>query len=237
MCTLAIVRFPEHIIFTSNRDDKPERASFEFTEMQIKGKTIYYPEDGLKKGSWFAFDSRGNAAILLNGALTKHTKQSHHTQSRGSIVLDILSSEKNMAASFEQLPLEHTEPFTLVLLENKILYQAQWDGKSKDFRPLSEEDQWFIWSSATLYDEHARAKRAQRFDNFMRTCLAEPETLFNVLSTYDEDKENGFRIKRDNLIQTLSTSQLVVSKNEASFILQHHSAPDETGIKSIKFAI
>ncbi|MBL7880569.1 MAG: hypothetical protein JNN23_12085, partial [Chryseobacterium gambrini] len=69
----------------------------------------------------------------------------------------------------------------------------------------------YIWSSATLYDESARGKRRQIFKEFLQNEMISEEDILDFHHQKTDDMENGITIKRQNTIQTISTTQLVIS--------------------------
>ena len=58
MCTVSFIPFPdERFIFTSNRDENPKRAATALHELEVEGKTLFFPQDEQAKGSWFVFSN------------------------------------------------------------------------------------------------------------------------------------------------------------------------------------
>ena len=213
MCTVTYFPLKNKIVLTSNRDEKPNRAAQEIH--QEKG--IFYPKDATKNGTWFAVSKSGNAIILLNGALENHQREAEYKKSRGLIVLNLME-KKDIFKSVELIDLENIEPFTLVIFQEKQLAEFRWDGSKKYFKMLDINCP-HIWSSATLYDESAREKRTQIFQEFLQNETISEETIWDFHHQKTDDLENGITIKRQNTIQTISTTQLVISDE---MILKHY---------------
>ncbi|MBV6879987.1 hypothetical protein NG800_017345 [Epilithonimonas ginsengisoli] len=92
-----------------------------------------------------------------------------------------------------------------------------------------------IWSSATLYDKSAREKREQIFQKFLQNEKISDEDILDFHHQKTDDLENGITIKRQNTIQTISTTQLVISDE---MTLKHYdrlnpdSKPEKISLKN-----
>jgi len=206
------------MILTSNRDEKPNRSAQEI----YKEKGVFYPRDATKNGTWFAVSENGNAIILLNGAFENHQRKSEYRKSRGLIVLDLII-KKDIFKSIKLIDLENIEPFTLVIFQENQLAEFRWDGAEKYFKIL-DSNLPYIWSSATLYDDTAREKRIQIFRQFLQNKIISEESIWDFHHQKTNDLENGITIKRQNTIQTISTTQLVISDE---MTLKHHDRLNE----------
>jgi hypothetical protein len=84
-----------------------------------------------------------------------------------------------------------------------MLFQLIWDGEKKH-RITLEADKPHIWSSATLYDAGARAKREELFQNWI--VMDPPVSKVSLLNFFKQfnDTQNGFLVNRNNKIKTLS---------------------------------
>ncbi|MGO4708978.1 NRDE family protein [Chryseobacterium sp. 2TAF14] len=205
MCTVTYFPLKNKIVLTSNRDEKPTRSAQEV----YNDNNIFYPKDATKNGTWFAVSDNGNAIVLLNGAFENHQKTDDYRKSRGLIVLDLIIKE-NIFDSIQSIDLENIEPFTLVVFQKKKIAEFRWDGSEKHFKIL-DSDLPYIWSSATLYDEAAREERQQIFQKFLQNKTVSEESIWDFHHQKTDDLENGITIKRQNTIQTISTTQLVIS--------------------------
>lgn len=229
MCTVTYFPLKDKIILTSNRDEKPHRSAQEIhTE-----NCVFYPKDAAKKGTWFIVSESGNVIILLNGAFENHKKEAEYRKSRGLIVLDLIF-KKNLFTTLQDIDLQNIEPFTLVIFQQNKLAEFRWNGSEKHFTEL-DNNRSYIWSSATLYDENARGKRVQIFQNFLQKENISEETVWSFHHQKTNDLENGITIKRQNTIQTISTTQVIISDE---IILKHqdrlntHSKPEKILLKN-----
>ncbi|WP_051884453.1 NRDE family protein [Chryseobacterium luteum] len=229
MCTVTYFPLKNKIILTSNRDEKPNRSAQEIHSENH----IFYPKDATKKGTWFAVSENGNALILLNGAFENHQRKAEYRKSRGIIVLDLMEKE-NISNALQLIDLQNIEPFTLVIFQGNQLAEFRWDGSEKHFKIL-DINRPYIWSSATLYDKIATEKRKQIFKEFLKKKTISEETIWDFHHQKTDDLENGITIKRQNTIQTISTTQLVISDK---ITLKHHnllnpfSKPEKISLKN-----
>lgn len=221
MCTVSFVHSNNKIIITSNRDEQVARPSaLAPKNYLINNKKIIFPKDPKAGGTWYAIDENANVVVLLNGADEKHTVLLPYRKSRGLIVLDIIGSICPLT-SWTSIDLDNIEPFTLVLLQDKKLYQLRWNGTEKSTLPL-ELSKNYVWSSSTLYPKEVRDKRSQWFYTFLDTKPDVTETeMFNFHRyTEEENTENGLVINRNNSMKTLSITQTVIEKNKIT--MGHH---------------
>jgi hypothetical protein len=215
MCTVSFVNANGKIIITSNRDEKVLRPNaIEPKNYLINNKNVIFPKDKKGGGTWFAVNDKATVLVLLNGADEKHILKESYRKSRGLIVLELISSE-SVLQEWENIYLDHIEPFTLVLFENQKLYQLRWNEIEKSTLEL-DTLQSHIWSSSTLYSKEIRAKRALWFSTFLDTKPGvNVDELFNFHRyTEPENTEHGLVINRNELLKTLSITQAVVEKNK-----------------------
>lgn len=204
MCTVTYFPLRNKTVLTSNRDEKPYRSA---QEIHCE-KGIFYPQDAAKNGTWFAVTENGNAIVLLNGAFKNHQRETEYRKSRGMIVLDLIST-KDFFKSLELIDLQNIEPFTLVIFQKNELAEFRWDGTEKHFKILDSHLP-YIWSSSTLYDDEAQEKRNAIFKGFLEGETISEEKVWDFHHQKTDDLENGITIKRQNTIQTISTTQLVI---------------------------
>ncbi len=214
MCTVSFVFSDEKVIFTHNRDEKVARPSaIEPQKYSINKKNIYFPKDQKAGGTWYAVSENGTVLVLLNGAEEKHQLKSSYRKSRGLIVLDLISSNSPIE-EWKSISLLDIEPFTIVLFQNKKLYQLRWDEIKKTTLDL-DINQKHIWSSSTLYPKEIREYRANLFYQYVTTNEISPEKLFQFHRyTKQEDSENGLVINRNDELKTLSITQTVIQENK-----------------------
>src|SRR3954447_19258865 len=128
MCTVTFIPLKDRVILTSNRDEKYSRKqALPPQQFYFNGGTIIYPQDADAGGTWVAINEDGNAAVLLNGAFVKHTPMPPYKKSRGQVLLEVIQTDRPVR-SFVRTDLTHIEPFTLVIIDNKGLYECRWDG-------------------------------------------------------------------------------------------------------------
>ncbi|MRX68041.1 Transport and Golgi organisation 2 [Flavobacterium resistens] len=217
MCTVSFINNNGVAIITSNRDEKVIRPGAVVPRNYChNGKNIMYPKDSKAGGTWFAMDENGTVLVLLNGGITKHIPVLPYRKSRGLIVLDIISdvSSKDF---WKQIDLKNIEPFTLVLFQEKVLYELIWDGCSKRTTKL-DETQNHIWSSVTLYSEEIRKERSNWFFDFVKDKneISALDMLDFHKKTQSDDTQNGLIINRENVMKTLSVTQVVIEKNKGA---------------------
>ncbi|MGV1012208.1 MAG: NRDE family protein [Flavobacterium sp.] len=221
MCTVSFVFANGKTIITSNRDEKVLRPSaIEPQKYSINHKEIYFPKDQKAGGTWYAVSENGTVLVLLNGAEEKHQLKTFYRKSRGLIVLDIISSN-NQIAFWDSLDLSDIEPFTLVLFQDSKLYQLRWNEIAKETLSLNVT-QNHIWSSSTLYSKEIRDKRTNWFNEFLEDNLQiNEQELFNFhRHTEEENQEYGLVINRNDSLKTLSITQTVIENNKV--VLSHH---------------
>lgn len=198
MCTVTFIPVKKGVIITHNRDEKISRQPSELPKkINYKGKTLWFPKDKEKNGTWFCVDNKGRVACILNGAFKKHVSNPPYAKSRGIIVL-----ESFLATTFkdwiESCDLFQIEPFTLILYENKdSLFEVRWDGNKKHIKKLSSSEN-HIWSSVTLYSTSAKEKR----ENWLKTWLDEqPTTAQSLLNfhNYGGESERHTSLKMEIL--------------------------------------
>lgn len=209
MCTVSYIASGAKRFLTSNRDEHISRPpALPPAEEIINNCKVIYPKDPLAGGSWFAINQNGAAAVLLNGAFTKHARPEKAGISRGLILLNLISHAAPLF-QFNRIELNGVEPFTLVLFEHKLLTELRWDGINK-FRKDLNPDENFIWSSVTLYDLQTIRKRERLFDQFLLS-YPEPdeENVIDFHSNNYNDFENGFIINRKDALKTFSITQVI----------------------------
>jgi uncharacterized protein with NRDE domain len=219
MCTVSFVNSNDTIIITSNRDEKIIRPSaIPPGDYTINGKNVIFPKDPKAGGTWFVVDANGTVLVLLNGADEKHKVELPYRKSRGLIVLDIISSF-SPKDFWTEINLENIEPFTLVLFQNKELFQLRWNGIAKESTPL-DLNKKYVWSSSTLYSREIREKRSNWFYTFLdlNEKISETEMLHFHRYTEENNQENGLIINRNDEMKTLSITQSVIEKNKVAIL-------------------
>jgi len=221
MCTVSFVFANGKTIITSNRDEKVVRPhAVEPKCYLVNNKKLFFPKDQKAGGTWFAITEEPNVLVLLNGAAEKHQLKPIYRKSRGLIVLDIISFDSPIEA-WKTIDLKDIEPFTLILFQNKKLYQLRWNDFEKETLSLDPK-QNYIWSSSTLYPKEVSDQRANWFATFIDTKPEVNETeMFNFHRYAEGDnKEHGLVINRNEVLKTLSITQTIIDKNKV--VLSHY---------------
>jgi hypothetical protein len=225
MCTVSFVSSNGKAILTHNRDEKVARQSaIEPQKYFINQKNIYFPKDQKAGGTWYAVSENGTVLVLLNGADEKHQLKPSYRKSRGLIVLDLISSNSPILA-WNSIDLSAIEPFTIVLFQDKKLYQLRWNEIEKTTLNL-DSNQSYIWSSSTLYPKEIREQREELFQIFIASNEISAENLFQFHRyAKKDDSENGLIINRNNELKTLSITQTMIQENK--IVLSYHDLQNQ----------
>ncbi len=215
MCTVSYVPTSNGYFLTSNRDEKQSRSKALLPKKyNINNTILLYPKDADAGGTWIALKENGDALCLLNGAFESFTPSENFTFSRGKILLQIAYSH-NMLEAFNEINLQNTAPFTLILITNYKLLECRWDGKQKYYYTLNSSKS-HIWSSATLYGKKQQQKREIWFKNWLnQNNYPTLYSLFNFhKNTGDGDIENDLVINRNNILFTVSITGIAVDSEK-----------------------
>jgi hypothetical protein len=212
MCTVTYIPTKEGFQLTSNRDEHISRGQAIAPQHYRDGSnTLLYPKDADRNGSWISAKNNGDLVVLLNGAFVKHTQQSPYRRSRGLVLMDIIKAEQPYTY-YQTLNLYGIEPFTIVLYAAGNLYECRWDGGRKHITVLDNQES-YIWSSVTLYDKMARAKRDSWFSDW--THSGYPKNTSNILHFHryggNGDLRDGLVINRDEKMKTMSITNINVT--------------------------
>lgn len=214
MCTLTYIPKEDGFIFTSNRDEQSIRAEAGLPEVhEYAGQSIWFPKDGLAGGTWIASNAE-KQLCLLNGAFDRHERNLPYKKSRGLVLLDAFPFE-NLYHFFRDYSLQGIEPFTLVEARAAGfpgLHEIRWDGIHKSYRELDAK-QPHIWSSATLYPEPQRQKRAAWFREFMEenSNPSQEEILHFHQFSGEGNKRFDLVMEGDHHLKTLSITSISLS--------------------------
>lgn len=216
MCTVTFIPNGDHFYITSNRDEHTTRKPALAPARYHTGETeMLYPQDGTAKGSWITVKANGDAAVLLNGAFIKHTPAPPYRLSRGLIFLELTKASSPLN-KFGNIVLNAIEPFTIILFENKQLYECRWDGAEKHQKKL-DATKPHIWSSCTLYDEHISQKRKNWFEDFLiqeQTLSQESIVRFHLFGGGD-DLANNLVMNRNGKLSTVSITSIAINGKDA----------------------
>ena len=79
MCTVTFLpKAKGNFILTSNRDEDPQRASFELSRQTIGGRPVHFPKDPKAGGTWLATD-KSDLPYACSTEASKNTTTSPHT--------------------------------------------------------------------------------------------------------------------------------------------------------------
>jgi uncharacterized protein with NRDE domain len=221
MCTVTFIPLEDSIWLASNRDEQLDRPQALLPCIyNIEGENILFPKDQKGGGTWIAAHESGNAAVLLNGALTAHQSSPPYRKSRGLVVLELIMAE-SLKKHFERYDFKDIEPFTVVLYEKNELFSGWWDGKEKKLQMLDEK-QPHIWSSVTLYDSETVEKRNDLFNQWIsENGNPGPEEIFDFHRYAGNDEGNNFICRsREKEIFTNSISVMQITGEETLFHYQ-----------------
>ncbi|MBK6609398.1 MAG: NRDE family protein [Sphingobacteriales bacterium] len=219
MCTVTYLPLngPAHFILTNNRDEAPHRHA---SVLFYNGDTqLAYPREPIAGGTWLVLSAQRRLVCLLNGADFAHKRQTPYRKSRGLVLLDAMqfATLDDFASGYQ---LKGIEPFSLIIFENNQLALLRWNGHFATLKPLNA-NQPEIWSSSTLYPTHIASERQQWFDHFLSHQQQAPPTAAQILQFHrtagSHDPQNALVMNRNNIVQTISISQIEVQQHSAIF--------------------
>lgn len=219
-------------MLTSNRDEKSFRPTDAPKIYPAGEKNICFPKDSKAGGSWIATNDKGRICCLLNGAFVAHQKKTQYLQSRGTVLIDLASSDLNPEVYFQEKDLKDIEPFTIVTVEIQEdkhiqLSEFKWDGSTKYFRQLKPNEP-YVWSSVTLYSPEQRELRNQWFDRFlkMNNGNISPENIIEFHSgIHTSDSSINLVMEREGDLKTVSITQVIPEEGKIAmryFDLHNH---------------
>ncbi len=238
MCTVTYFPYEDGCILTSNRDEHISRKSSSLPDVEKNGEMeLLFPMDNEAFGSWIMASNRGRLLCLLNGAFERHERNTPYRKSRGIVVKESFQYD-----SFEEFcneyNLENIEPFTLIwveLTEATQLHELRWDGSIKHTKTM-ESNEKHIWSSSTLYNSGQRSLR----DKWFKEWFGE-DTKFDSIKTLDfhgsageSDLTTDLKMQRENGMQTVSTTQVVIT-NKIIRMFHHNYDAEIVGSKQISY--
>lgn len=218
MCTVTYVPKKDGFIFTSNRDEQPERKTIAPKYYQESKIDLFFPKDEIAGGTWIGLSSQNRLVCLLNGGVVYHNPKIKFPKSRGVVVKHLLMVN-DVLKTMQEIDLEGVAPFTLVVVdwkqEHKI-YELIWCRNQKQIKELSTNDK-YIWSSSTLYTEQMKAERKEWFagldsDKISVLAFHQNEKLGNV--------ETSPKMKRE-IVETVSTT--LIEKNKEHLQVEYHN--------------
>jgi uncharacterized protein with NRDE domain len=215
MCTVVFIPGKDKIYIGSLRDESPNRARALAPAIITAGNTEYIaPKDPAASGTWVGVSNIGNTIVLLNGGFQKHLSKKYYRKSRGLIVSELLASELPVV-EWNLIDLQDIEPFTIIVWSDNNLFELVWDGAERH-RTRLDASNAYIWSSSTLYDAVAKAKREELFQNWI--AMNPPISKLSLLNFFKayNDTNNGFFINRNEQTKTLSFSFIELSPHTSA---------------------
>jgi hypothetical protein len=217
MCTVTFIPSGGNIYITSNRDEKSWRKQALSPRFYIHNDAqLLYPRDEDEGGSWIAVNENRNVGVLLNGAFVKHIPLSSYRKSRGLIFLDIIKAQRPVRY-FSKIDLSGIQPFTIIIVESKNLFECRWEGKNKHCSQL-RIDKPYIWSSVTLYDKDVIKKREQWFYNWIDTNKYPTQNTISNFHFFvgDGNKATDLLMNRGGKVYTVSITSVELNNKAAT---------------------
>mgnify|MGYP000885508092 CR=1 FL=1 len=214
MCTVTLIPLRNSdFILTSNRDESPNRNTFNPNIYSYNDVKLLYPKDEKAGGTWIGASSNKRVLCLLNGAFICHKRKESYKLSRGVVVKDLLVCE-DVIKTTANYNFDNIEPFTLIIVDwNSSLefYELIWDGNEKHFSKLKKEPQ--IWSSSTLYTTKMKMERLDWFNTFKSQNILDAKSILKFHnSTKKENKDYGVIMNRQ-VVKTTSITQIEKKKS------------------------
>jgi hypothetical protein len=226
MCTVTYVPSSSGYFLTSNRDEKNTRAKALAPALYfLDDVEIIFPKDGDKAGTWIALKQNGDSLCLLNGAFENFIDKGSYQVSRGKIVTEIAIAQ-NLVHAFQNIFLLETAPFTLILVNEKNIFECRWDGEKKYCKQLDNSTA-HIWSSATLYDASQQNKRQYWFEQWqINTPAPSQKDILNFhKNTGAGNMEDDLIMNRNNTYFTVSITSISANNEEYQMLYEdiiHH---------------
>ena len=236
MCTVTYLPLNDGYIITSNRDEKLVRIQSEYPRVfEVNGEKILFPRDGEKGGTWIASSEKGRTLCLLNGAFLPHTPHPPYRKSRGLVVLDFFEMKPVQQLASNAM-LDDIEPFTLLIAENKLLFELRWDGYKKYFIRLNETEAQ-IRSSVTLYSAEVIALRERLFRDWL--AKHNQYRIYDILQfhlfTGTGDAANDLTMSRGGIVKTVSITSTIISGDSQNMYYSDLKTPGKVEFLSTSF--
>ncbi|QHT69736.1 NRDE family protein [Rhodocytophaga rosea] len=221
MCTLTYLPITNKgFILTSSRDERTSRRTALTPQTNLIGaQMIIYPKDAQGGGTWIAA-SATRTVCLLNGAFKPHRSLAPYKHSRGKVVLALFEYD-SIHSFVTQYDFKGIEPFTLIVIENDVLYELRWNGTRYYFKTLDAAIP-HIWSSVTLYNPQVRSRRKSWFTKWLLSAdeySVDSIRLFHKTAGA-EDPLNSFVMNRNNDVRTVSLTSIVRKEQEVEMIYE-----------------
>ncbi|WP_321308911.1 NRDE family protein [Marinifilum fragile] len=214
MCTLTYIPIDnKNFIFTTNRDEDPNRIALPPDKYINNNIESLYPKDPEGNGTWMLCN-KYFSVCLLNGAFVKHKHEPPYKKSRGLVVLEY-EKFKNTIEFVLNFDFVGIEPFTMIVVRYNseiLMEEVRWDGSSVHYKKLDPK-RAEIWSSSTLYDETAKKMRKAWFVDWkMMDDISYSKVLDFHKNAGCNDLFNGLVMNRKELVKTTSITQIIHDK-------------------------
>ena len=208
MCTLSYVPLKSGRVITSNRDENPLRNASVLSPYISKTRDEYLiAEEPLRGGTNTAIGKNNRNTILLNGAFKPHDMTKTYGMSRGIVLLKSLDFQ-NAFGFAEAFSFDKIQPFTLVDFQDMAIREIRWDGEQL-YKATFSVDEPHIWASAQMYLDKAQQDRKDWFEDLLKLENLDADRILDFhFKGGNGDIENDMVMKRGNMVQTVSISQV-----------------------------
>ncbi|QIE60429.1 NRDE family protein [Rasiella rasia] len=232
MCTVTFI--PQNnnsFLFTSNRDEAPDRSTIAPEVYTLDNTQVLFPKDEVAGGTWIGLSDKQRLVCLLNGGFTAHERADSYRMSRGLLVTELLTT-KDISEAINTYNFNGIEPFTLITVAYETttqIFELVWDGTTAHFaeKPLQPH----IWSSSLLYNKEAKALREAWFSEFifttMRPSAKEIKTFHKTAGIGNADID---LIMNRGFVKTKSITQ--IEKTEHSLWMQYEDLHNQQQTKT-----
>ena len=229
MCIVTYVPYSSGFIFTSNRDENPNRPTKIPTYHYKNGTVQVYPKDEVAGGSWFGIHLNHNITASLLNAQPKHFPKKN--KSRGKFLIECLTSVRgnHLTNPVEPNKLIDLPPFELIRVDFDSfpveIRKYYWNGK--ELKNLEvDASKPHLWSSLSLYGK----KKERQYQEIFRKWLNDVETvnqkkimqLHHRTFAQSLHSDNFFQHQRKFEIKTVSISSLEVNRGNYIRSLVYH---------------
>lgn len=221
MCTFSYLIKKEEIIFTSNRDEIPERsAGLDIQHITTNEGWYLFPLDKMRGGTWIGINSKKEVYCLLNGAEHNHVPRLYPI-SRGSVIAELLMG-RNILQNENFIGMA---PFTLVSFQKDLLAKYTFDEKQKlDAHKVNQESG--IFSSSTLYNSTEKENHRSLFSALMLEPMDENK-LFDFHQRADIRYESQSLERKSAFIRTVTTTQFIIRGKTIRIRIRDHASQQE----------
>jgi len=210
MCTVTYIPLQDRqFMLSTNRDEQPGRSPRQISSEIIGRQQVIFPRDAEAGGAWVAISEGTRSVCILNGAFERHHRQPPYRRSRGLMALDYFAFA-NAEKFIRNYRFGGMEPFTMIIREADQLIELRWDEKRLHIRRLDTQN-YYIWSSATLYEPQIRKKREHWFKQWLehRRDFSLDAILDFHRGAGDGDPHNDVVMNRGDWVKTVSITNVI----------------------------